>query len=414
MTYIKVKNIVADNNIIRVHYDVGSALEKYFTSVRTFEVEYSENISTVPASVLVIPFVCNVLPIVWLTDAVIELPELDKEFYEGLPEVIEGYKNLSPMLNFNGSIQVKKFVSNSYKTSDKVAALFSGGADAFATLIAHIKEKPNLVTIWGADVKLSDTQGWTRVQEHTLNTCCEFDLPAPLFIRSNFRLLVIERELDKLVSASGDGWWHGYQHAIAMLGHVAPIAYLQKWKIIYIASSNTADAKIICASDPSIDNKHHIVSSRVWHDQYEYNRQQKIQHIVEYCHDTGRKIQLRVCWITSGGTNCCKCEKCRRTIFALLAENEDPSEYGFKQWREGIQGAKENTIEHCRQSIWGPLVYKQIQSRFNETQAYKYDSDINWICKINFMHLPPKRDYAIRIYRRLRQFLGKIKRKIFS
>ena len=51
---------------------------------------------------------------------------------------------------------------------------------------------------------------------------------------------------------------------------------------------------------------------------------------VEYCHDTARKIQLKVCRITNSGTNCCKCEKCRHTTLALLVETENPIEYGKK------------------------------------------------------------------------------------
>ena len=388
MNKITVSEINATGRLLRIRYDVASGLAQYFTAERLFEAEYSEDISAVPESLLVIPFVCNVLPIAWLADATLELPQLDREFYEGIPGVLEGYRKMSPMLEFKGDVQVGQLVDNSYTPSDKVGALFSGGVDAFATLIAHAEEKPRLLTLGGADVKLTDTEGWDRVKQHAINTCKEFDLPSPLLVRSNFRLLVNEGTLGELVAASGDGWWHGYQHGIALLGHAAPVAYLERWKTLYIASSFTPDNKTICASDPSIDNKLHLASTRVWHDQYDFHRQQKVGHIVDHCRAMGRKAMLRVCWITSGGTNCCVCEKCQRTIFALLAEGEDPADFGFSAWRAGIAGTRSWTPRYCRHTPRHRKVYAQIQARFQETGAYKDDPAVNWFYGVNFHQTP--------------------------
>lgn len=419
------KIVVSEINVLGGHlsicYEVTPELEQYFTAERTLEVEYSADISSVPESVLVIPFVCNVLPIAWLADATLEIPQLDKEFYEGIPGLLEGYKNMSPMLEFKGKVRVGQLVDNSYMASDKVGALFSGGVDAFATLIAHAEEKPRLVTLWGADVKLTDIEGWERVKRHAVDTCREFDLPAPLLVRSNFRLLVNEGTLGELVAASGDGWWHGYQHGIALLGHATPVAYLERWETLYIASSFTPDNKAICASDPTIDNMLHLVSTRVWHDQYEYHRQQKVGHIVAHCRATGKAVTLRVCWITSGGTNCCVCEKCQRTIFALLAEGVDPADYGFPNWRMGIAGTQFATPRHCRYTPRRRKVYAQIQTRFQETGAYKDDPAINWFHFVDFYQTPTLFDRLLdgwlcakRILRNRLPFVWRVLRRLKS
>ena len=386
MDFIKVNSVFAKDRILRIGYEISPALEPCFTSARVFEVEYSEDISTVPESVLVIPFVCNVLPIAWLADATLEIPQLDKEFYEGIPGVLEGYMNMSPMLEFKGEVLVGQLVDNSYMPSDKTAAFFSGGVDAFATLVAHIEERPQLITLWGADVKLSDTEGWNRVQQHAVETSKEYGLPFPLLVRSNFRLLVNEGTLGDLVSASGDGWWHGYQHGIGLIGHAAPFAYLNHWKTVYIASSYTPEIKAICASDPTIDNQVRLASTQVWHDQYECSRQLKIRHIVEYCMQTDSKIRLRVCWITEGGTNCCVCEKCIRTIVAILAENANPADFGFGDWLQRsnhFAPVVHNTLHsgHHLRPLW-----QDIQDRFRETQAYRRDKRINWIYTLDVNH----------------------------
>lgn len=392
MKEILVHTATAEKGKLTVTYNVSPELEKYFSSLRAYEVEYNEDISASPESVLVIPFICNIIPIVWLTDATLIVPQLDKEFYEGLPGVLKGYKDMSPMLEFKGDIKVDQLVDNSYLPTEEVGALFSGGVDAFATLIAHVEEKPSLITLWGADIKLDDTDGWNIVKQHAEDTCNVFELPAPILVRSNFRSIVNEWNLDELVSASGDGWWYGYQHGIALLGHAAPLAYLKRWKTLYIASSFTADNKTICASDPTIDNKLHLVSTRVWHDQYEYHRQQKVQHIVEYCRAADKTLILRVCWVTAGGTNCCKCEKCQRTIFSLLAEGENPADYGFPNWRQGIEGTELSTPRFCRYTPRFRKVYAQIQARFHETQAYRTDSTINWFYNVDFFQEPTMND----------------------
>ena len=383
MAFIKVDFVFAQAGMLRVGYEISPELEPYFTAERIFEVEYSEDISTVPESVLVIPFVCNVLPLVWLTDAVLELPELDKEFYEGIPGVLEGYRNMSPMLEFKGAVRAEKLVDNCYTPTEKTAAFFSGGVDAFATLVAHADEKPQLITLWGADVKLTDTDGWKRVNQHAVETSREYGLITPLLVRSNFRLMENEGALGQLVAASGDGWWHGYQHGIALIGHAAPFAYLNHWKTVYIASSYTPGIKTICASDPTIDNQIRLTSTQVWHDQYECSRQMKVRHIVEYCMQSGHRIQLRVCWITEGGTNCCVCEKCIRTITAILAENANPADYGFADWslhRSLFAPVVRYTLHsayHLR------LIWQDIQDRYLETQAYRQDKLINWIYSLD-------------------------------
>lgn len=383
MAFIKVNSVSAKTGILRVGYEISPTLEPYFTAERVFEVEYSEDISSVPGSVLVIPFVCNVLPVVWLTDAVLELPELDREFYEGLPGVLKGYADMSPMLEFKGAVRVGQLVDNSYDASDKVAAFFSGGVDAFATLIAHAKERPQLITLWGADVKLTDTDGWDKVRCHVLETSRQFGLDSPVLVKSTFRCMVDEAELSALCEASGEGWWYGFQHGIAIIGHSAPLAYLKRWKTVYIASTNTIRDELICASDPTIDNKIRLVSTGVWHDQYECTRQQKVQHIVEYCREKDSVVQLRVCWQSNGGSNCCLCEKCARTLYNLLAEGAEPFSYGFESYNQHISLHPLLARRAMAEMTHLRPFWQDIQNRFRETQAFRKDKRISWIYSLD-------------------------------
>lgn len=383
MNFIKVTSICVSGGVLRVAFDVSVELEQYFSELRVFEIEYSEDVSAVPESVLVIPFVCDVLPIVWLTDATLEIPQLDKEFYESIPKIRQGYVEMSPMLDFKGAMAVGEIIDNHYEPAEETAAFFSGGVDAFATLVAHANENPKLITLWGADVKLDDVAGWNRVKQHVIETSLDFELPVPLFARSNFRTIVNEGALNDLVQLSGEAWWYGFQHGIAIIGHAAPFSYLNHWKQVYIASTNTIKDKVICASDPTIDNEVRLVTGGVWHDQYECTRQQKVQHIVEFCRQTGKHIRLRVCWQSTGGSNCGHCEKCVRTIYNLLAEGACPTDYGFNFWEAYAQGHSGMVRHVIHEVLHLRLFWSDIQNRFRETQAWRTDKRINWIYSLD-------------------------------
>ena len=258
--------------------------------------------------------------------------------------------------------------------------------DAFATLVAHAEEKPRLITLWGADVKLTDVDGWEKVKQHVLETSHKFDLASPVLVKTTFRNILNEGTLQTLCEASGESWWYGFQHGIAIIGHAAPFAYLNRWKTVYIASTNTIKDKLICASDPTIDNQVRLVSTRVWHDQYEYSRQQKVQHIVEYCRTSGIALQFRVCWQSAGGCNCGYCEKCTRTLYNLLAEGGNPCNFGFEHWNK--HAALHELVARHAISIMPHLCpfWSDIQDRFHETQACKNDKLINWIYTLDVNH----------------------------
>lgn len=127
------KKIIVDkvkviSNRLEVYYTVFGEIEKYFNkSEKCFWAEYTDDISSVPKSLAVIPFICNVLPIAWLADAELIVDELDEEFYHSLFEVKHGYMLLSRMLEFKGKVTVNNVVRNYYKPTMQSAVLFSGG-----------------------------------------------------------------------------------------------------------------------------------------------------------------------------------------------------------------------------------------------------------------------------------------------
>ncbi len=355
---IEVTEIFVRENTVSYSYRIEGDWIKYFCLENKLEISYSSPVATVPESVLVIPFLCNVLPIAWLCDAQVCTKEIDKDFYENLERVKDGYRMMYPMLSFEGEIQAE-ITENIPIHKNESACFFSGGVDAYTTLFRHMEEQPALITIWGADVKLADEKGWQKVKTHTINTAEEFGLDT-VFIKSNFRQMINESGLCALVKDSGDNWWHGFQHGIAIIGHAALISYVYGIKFIYIASSypEKMKGKYTCASDPAIDNHIHYCGCHTVHDGYELDRQEKVRYLVSQKKDYGRNYDLRVCWESMGGGNCCHCEKCYRTILEIVSEGGNPNECGFL-WGD-------DDIKRCKKD----MQHKIIQPKFNIDQFY--------------------------------------------
>lgn len=415
MERIEITNITNTGSRIEIRYSISSNLQEYFNPENIFWIEYSENISDIPQSISVIPFVCNVLPIIWLTNSILILPEIDEAFFENISRIKDGYKKMHPKLQFQGKIQALSVIRNEYITDGGNAAFFSGGIDALTTLVCHRNEFPSLITLKGADIKLDDTEGWNNVYHNTQQITEQFNLPSPIYVSCNFRTFLFEGKLGNIVRESDDGWWHGFQHGIGILGQAAPISYKKHFKTIYIASSSTEETKILlatipnannfsCASDPTIDNHVKFGSTNIIHDQYEKNRQQKIQTIVNYCKKNKHEITARVCWVSRGGKNCCECEKCIRTMFSLFAENVSPKDYGFDFNNLQIEHSRDivlNTLKTSPISLKADWLY--ITNRFRETGAYKNDYRINWIYRLQPLQATVSLTYTEQIFKKLKR-----------
>lgn len=341
MNLIKLKEIeITDMTCVHFKYEAEGAWASCFSPLRETFIKYDTDISGVPLSVLAVSFVCNVLPAVWLCDAVLEVESLDSDFLDHVEEIKKGFEKMYPMLSFKGSIKTAKEKNEPLKRDGGSACFFSGGVDAHTSFFKHIDEKPALVTIWGSDIKLSDTEGWDSVWSYTSEFAKTYGVDC-FSVKSDFRSVLLEGRLDEVVAASKDRWWHGFQNSIAIISHAAALAYIHGWKVLYLASSFSEDieGEFTGSSVPSIDDNVCFCDCKTCHDGYELNRQQKLEYLVQ----TQKKMQLRVCWESSGGKNCSSCEKCYRTVLGLVAEGVDPNDYGFV-WDQA-------SIEKCRKDF---------------------------------------------------------------
>lgn len=260
--------------------------------------------------------------------------------------------------------------------------------DAYTTMFRFIKTFPYIMTIWGADIKLTDEIGWEKVWTHSVDVAKTYGLCA-LSIKSNFREILNERRLTEAVQKrTGDNWWHGFQSGIGIIGHASPLSYVLGLSNVCIASSFPKNMKGLytCASDPSIDEMVHFGACHVIHDGYELNRQQKIQSIIQSKKLWKKSVFLRVCWESKGGSNCCACEKCYRTILELVSEGEDPNAYGFTWDKKHIRQCKwqmkyKITIQPFDIAQFYPIIQERM--RYNQKRIADFN-EYQWFLNIDF------------------------------
>ena len=409
MDEIILNKIEKNKNIIKYSFCISDGYKDFFTG-KPFVIEYPENIESVPDSILAIPFVANVIPIIWITNGTLRIKELDEDFYNCLPDVKKGYETMFPETTFGGKLIVDNTILTKCNTCGS-AMLFSGGLDAINTLVNHLDEQPHLLTIWGADIRYENTDGWEIVRQGIENSANKFNLHVAT-IHSSFREFDNESYMHHhYYEQLKDSWWHGIKHGIALLSHVAPYAYLHGLNKVYIASTNCiSDDLIRCASSPLTDNYVRFNGAKVIHDGFEYSRQDKTHNVVNYVKKTGNTVAMRVCWEKQTGSNCCNCEKCYRTMAGLLAEGVNPFEYGFEKATETLPFMRACVIGQpsyyaALQAYWGHIRNRVIEnkSQLVNTPYWQY---IKWMEKCDFEH--PKTLKMPLIFR-IRRYLSKFR-----
>ena len=390
MNEIVLRKVKKSPKTIEYDFVATEGLSGYFSG-KPFVIEYPVEITGVPDAVAAIPFVCNVLPIIWLTDSKLIVQELDQAFYECIPNVKKGYETMFPESTFAGEISVDKVVPCDAPVSGKTAAFFSGGLDAVHTLISHLEEKPALISIWGADIKYENEEGWQIVHKGIEEYAQKYSLP-DVVIRSSFREFDNEGALHhQFAQQLKDGWWHGVKHGLGLLGHAAPYAYLMGISTTYIASSNCPQNGIVrCASSPLTDNYVRFANTRIVHDGFEFGRQGKVHNVVEHVRRNNDMLSLHVCWESQTGGNCCRCEKCYRTIVGLVAEGALPEEYGFTQtkntmplMRDILVGQRKLT-QFLANAEWR-YIQDAVQKNVVLVKRSPYWKDVKWILDADFL-----------------------------
>jgi hypothetical protein len=188
------------------------------------------------------------------------------------------------------------------------ACLFSGGVDAFYTLLKNQARYPrtdsraisHLIVVHGLDVPLDNPELFSKVEASTQAVAHALGLHL-VTVRTNVRQVV-----------SGVDWGlHSHGATLASLA----LALSRLFHTVFIASGSSYFELHPWGSHPAIDPLWSTESLEIVHDGAEADRAYKLEYLTQ---SPLALAHLRVCWKNPGGAyNCGRCEKCLRTMAAL-------------------------------------------------------------------------------------------------
>lgn len=379
MNQFVIKDILIDHSRISYDYDIIGDWKRYFDPVTKFYVDYGEDITGIPKSLAAVPLICNVIVLASLLNAKIYTPSLDMDFYNSIQEFMPGFEKMYPMIKFNyqdiivcDNIEDTKPLNLNLEQR-KSLLYFSGGVDAYTSLIRHEEEKPLLFTVGGADTSSINTSGFSEIIRKNHEIAENHNLSV-VFCVSTLREFIDEKQINELIYPRiQDFYWHAIQHGLGMFGLSAGLVYLHNLEKIYFASSFCeTDKNYSCGSDPSIDNFVRIGSAYVCHDGFELSRQEKVCKLIDYAKAKRTPVKLRVCYSSSSGKNCCTCEKCTRTILSILCEGGNPKDFGFEDYEPNdlYKNAVEGIFKLCKKPDVAISIYDCIIRKYKNHFSY--------------------------------------------
>jgi hypothetical protein len=321
LKYIKVTELNVVDNKLSIKIDCSEDIKKYFLTDYLY-VEYDQNVTNVGKSILSIPIVSNIITIAWAVGADIYVEELDKTYLDSLSKIKPVFKKWYPQFSFSTNLNVENIVSNQFN-GEGYGLFFSGGIDSMTSFIRYKDKHPDLFTIWGADIPVYENDFWEKVRNR-ISLFSNREGVNVHFIKTNMQQLLNQSLLARQYKLIG--WWGPVSHGLMLLSLVTPLT-TKGIGTILIAASHTQDLiNKPWGSHPLIDNNIAWADVRVVHDGYELNRHEKMRYIMKH---PEYLPQLRVCYSSHSDYNCGRCEKCLRTITALILEGVNPKNCNF-------------------------------------------------------------------------------------
>lgn len=358
-----ITTIKVDKNNLRIGVN-EEFKKKYLTG--DFFVEYEPDIMLdhFDYSILSMPFVLNVVSIVWISGETYYVDEMDAELFDALERVKKVFATMYPKTSWHGELKARKLVSHPrpFAPDDtKTALLFSGGVDSVSSALQHKDKKQLLITAWGHwDLPLSNKQLLKTRFQKIKNFAESFGNTATL-LRSNYTSMLNYQYLAQL-SSEIPKWRLGAVEGLGWAGLTAPILLQKGYSTLRIASSHTWQFPYPSAASPFVDNNLRFCGLKVLHDQFTFTRFQKVGYIDGVCTRTGlEKPFLKVCsYEKTHDRNCHECRKCLTTILCFIAQGIDPEPYGLS-YSPTIAAQILATFDEPELNYYTILLAKEIQ-----------------------------------------------------
>ena len=124
------------------------------------------DLATIPEQVTLLPFLWTVAPIVWAIGREYEVDVLDPRVARSFEQMRAELRTMYPSLTWSGAIRPRALNAprDPAPTHLTHAALFSGGVDSTLTALRYEGKNQLLISVWGADVRLSDHGTWAKIR----------------------------------------------------------------------------------------------------------------------------------------------------------------------------------------------------------------------------------------------------------
>ncbi len=193
-------------------------------------------------------------------------------------------------------------------------------------------------------------------------------------------------------------WWRHVQFGLGLTGLTAPITIEKECSKLFIASDHIQDYRGRNGSQYLAYSKLGWSGVSVILDGLELSRLERVRFIKNVCEfEQKPRPKLDVCFseTRTHGNNCCRCEKCLRSITSILIEGENIQDYGFEiptmeavalikeKFTRGSMRTTEGVSEH-----WKTLqtAARQVLSRSIDNGASDDDlrSYFQWLSSFEF------------------------------
>ncbi len=285
-------------------------------------------------SILTMPFITTVMPIIWASNKTFTISSMDEELYNSLEQIRSVFKLFYPSISWAGKLEPKELKKNTIQQKEQRTVIaFSGGVDSTYASFKHNDKKQHLIIIKAEKYPPKPKALW----EETKKSIAEFAQNyghSFSSARSNWKSFLKNSALKTICPNIPKMWWGYTTQALGYAGIAAPLMVLKGYKELVIGATHTKTFQHPWGSHPLIDNKITFADgAHVIHTGYEATRMDKLAFIHQECCDHNlKKPFLRVCHSFGyySQRNCRVCEKCYRTMLGLITLNANLEEYGFK------------------------------------------------------------------------------------
>ncbi len=364
-----IESLQVKKNVLKIKVNKAFK-QKYLESDFFVRYEPDINLEQFDYSINSMPFIMNVISLVWISGKSYYVDEMDTELHASLIRIKKVFQEMYPKTKWNGELIPGTLIDHTaLKDPSKTALLFSGGIDSLSTAFNHLNKKQLLITAWGHwDLPLGNKDLWKIRSKKIKSFAARFGNESSIF-RSNYTSMLNYKYLSTL-SPEIYKWRLSAVEGLGWAGLTAPILLSKGYDTLRIASSHTWHYPYPSAASPFIDNNIRFCGLQVKHDQFDLTRLMKVNFIDTVVKQEGIKPPfLKICSREkTRDKNCHNCRKCLTTILCFRALGINPKPYGLTYSKQLYKKIIE-VFSEPQLNYYTLLIGKEVQQTIRKRQA---------------------------------------------